>query len=107
VVGLAGRGAPFSLPDALDEVDAFADAGFGRFEIAWESNNYATQSQQAQLKAVAERAREHGLQLDMTLGPGWPWGGAAPPPTTGDLGQQELMYGRVDIEGPAQRNLGA
>lgn len=89
----------FNLEDALEEVDAFAEAGFGRFEIAWEGGNYGTPSQQAQLKAVAERAREHGLQLDMTLGPGWPW---SAPTTTGELGQQELMYGRTDLAGPSR-----
>ena len=88
---------PFDLADALDEVDAFAEAGFGRFEIAWRSDDYGTESQQGNLKAVAERAAEHGLQLDMTLGPGWPW---SAPTTTGELGQQELMYGRTDVEGP-------
>ena len=90
----------FQLEEALEEVEALADAGFGRFEIAWEGGegNYGTPSQQAKLQAVAERADELGLQLDMTLGPGWPW---ATPKTTGKLGQQELMYGRKEASGPS------
>jgi hypothetical protein len=87
----------FSLTDALAEVDAMADAGLGRFEIAWAAGNYGTPSQQDALAAVAERALARGMQLDMTLGAGWPW---ATPTTTGDLGQQELMYGRKDLVGP-------
>ena len=91
----------FQLDEALEEVEAMADAGFGRFEIAWEGGegNYGTPSQQAKLQAVAERAEELGLQLDMTLGPGWPW---ATPRTTGKLGQQELMYGRKEVSGPSK-----
>lgn len=88
----------FSLQDALAEVDAFRDAGFGRFEIAWAPGDYGTPTQQANLKAVAERAAQYGIQVDMTLGPGWPW---ATPATTGALGQQELMYGRDEVQGPA------
>ena len=94
---LVNTTASFSLPDALDEVDAFARAGFGRFEIAWAPGTYGTVAQQQDLAAVARRAAQHGMQVDMTLGPGWPW---ASPRTTGDLGQQELMYGRANVTGP-------
>lgn len=94
---LVNTGPGFSLPDALAEVDAMAAAGFGRFEIAWAPGTYGTPAQQADLAAVANRARTHGMQVDMTLGPGWPW---ATPGTTGDLGQQELMYGRTEVSGP-------
>lgn len=89
----------FSRKDALEEVDSFAKAGFGRFEIAWASAAYGTAEQQADLEAVARRAAKHGMQVDMTLGPGWPW---AAPTTTGELGQQELMYGRIDVTGPSR-----
>lgn len=89
--------ASFSLPEALEEVDEFADAGFGRFEIAWAASTYATEEQREHLKAVAERAHERGLELDMTLGASWPW---HTPTAQGDLGQQELMYGREDLSGP-------
>lgn len=78
-------------------MDAFADAGFGRFEIAWAPGTYGTPEQQADLAEVAKRAKSHGMQVDMTLGPGWPW---SAPTTTDDLGQQELMYGREDVSGP-------
>lgn len=87
----------FSLEDALEEVDAFAAAGFGRFEIAWATKTYATPEQRAILKAVAERAQQRGLQLDMTLGASWPW---SAPTAKGELGHQELMYGRTDVSGP-------
>ncbi len=87
----------FSLDDALKEVDAFAAAGFGRFEIAWAAKTYATADQRDTLKAVAERAAQDGLQLDMTLGASWPWNA---PTAQGDLGHQELMYGRRDVSGP-------
>jgi hypothetical protein len=95
---LAGTpAATVSLPDALKEVDAFHRAGFGRFEIAW-GGDYGTPTQQENLKAVAARAAGYGMQVDMTLGAGWPW---ASPQTTGKLGQQQLMYGRDEITGPA------
>lgn len=89
----------FSLEDALEEVDAFAEAGFGRFEIAWAAETYATPEQREILKAVAQRAEQRGLQLDMTLGAEWPWNA---PTAQGDLGHQELMYGRTDISGPSK-----
>jgi hypothetical protein len=94
-----GGTSTFDLNDALEEVNAFADAGFGRFEIAWAANDYGTPSQQGNLDAVAKRAAARGLQLDMTLGPGWPW---AAPTTTGDLGVQELQYGKQDLTGPSR-----
>lgn len=92
-------GGDFTLADALDEVDAFADAGFGRFEIAWAPGTHGTPEQQADLAEVAKRAKSHDMQVDMTLGPGWPW---SAPTTTGDLGQQELMYGREEVSGPTK-----
>lgn len=88
----------FSLDDALKEVDAFAAAGFGRFEIAWATKTYGTAGQRDKLRAVAERAAADGLQLDMTLGASWPWHA---PTAQGDLGHQELMYGRTDVSGPS------
>ena len=45
---LGGPSYDFNLDDALEEVDAFAAAGFGRFEIAWRGGDYGTESQQAQ-----------------------------------------------------------
>lgn len=87
----------FSLHDALDEVDAFHRAGFGRFEIAW-GGDYGTPTQRSALQAVSERAAKYDMQVDMTLGANWPW---ATPDTTGGLGQQELMYGRTDVTGPS------
>src|SRR5690349_4854268 len=95
--GDAANQTAVDMAAAINEVDAMAKAGFGRFEIAWDSPGYGTQTQRDHLKAVLDEARKDDIGLDMTLGVAWPWG---TPANTGDKATLELMYGRKDLTGP-------
>jgi hypothetical protein len=87
---------PFDRAAGLQELRAMAKAGFGRVEIAW-GHDYGNATQRGDLGAVVDAARGHHMRVDQTLGTIWPW---HTPDTTGELGVQELMYGRRDVSGP-------
>jgi hypothetical protein len=63
------------------ELEAMADAGLGGAEVAFvhplreTSDRFGSPRMLAALRHAAERARELGLRLDVTLGSGWSFGG--------------------------------
>src|SRR5699024_6177288 len=64
------------------ELEAMAAAGLGGAEVALVyplregAPHYLSEEVLGHLRHVAERARELGLRLDVTLGSGWSYGGA-------------------------------
>ena len=69
--------------DEIDrELDAMAAAGLGGAEVAMVyplregAPDYLSKEVLGHLRHAAERARELGLRLDVTLGSGWSYGGA-------------------------------
>lgn len=80
------------------EVDALADAGFGLAEIGFNSDGFGNPAQRDAMAATVAKAKERGLQVDITMGPGWPLTNAAVAAGTG-LSQQELDYGIRDLPG--------
>lgn len=97
--------------EILREIDVLDAAGFGGAEIqpfnpgitnltAEERvavNDYATPSFFARVKAAAEAAAGHGLQIDYTFGSAWPAGGGFA--ITPELALVELTMAGTSIEG--------
>jgi hypothetical protein len=93
-----GRGSAFDLSRALEELSAMRDAGIGKPHIEHWGRDYGNQQQRRNLREVAPFYRENRLQLEQTIGLGFPW---TSPETTAakKLTQQQLVYGRVDVAG--------
>jgi alpha-L-rhamnosidase len=81
-----------------EEVAAFARAGFGGFEIAFSTPTWGNAEQRRALATVLAAARRDGLGVDVTLGEGWPLRTPNTARGTG-LSEQELIYGREDLQG--------
>ncbi len=90
---------PYAAQEFVDEVDAFARAGFGGAEAAFNTAGWATAEQREMLSASLRAARRNRIRLDMTLGASWPVTTPNTRPGTG-LSEQEVMYGRTDLTGP-------
>jgi hypothetical protein len=91
---------PYDMASFPREIKAAADAGFGLLEIGFNADGWGNEPQRAALQRSVAAARERGVRLDITMGPGWPLNNAAVAPSTG-LSQQELDYGRKDVVGPS------
>ncbi len=108
-------GEPYVQQEFLDEIAAFAAAGFSAAEISFTNTiagqavaettgqggvaAWGTSDQRQMLTASLQAAKAHGIHIDQTLGYGWP----VRTPSTGagtPYTQQELMYGRTDLAGP-------
>ncbi|MER7394007.1 glycosyl hydrolase [Streptomyces sp. NPDC000151] len=88
---------PYGKEGFEEEVAAFADAGFGTVEIAFNEEGWATPSQRQTLRTVLQHAERAGIKVDLTLGAAWPV--TTPNTSKNRLSQQELIYGRHDLEG--------
>ncbi|MET8468765.1 glycosyl hydrolase [Streptomyces sp. NPDC006422] len=88
---------PYEPEQFTDEVKAIEEAGFGAVEIAFNAEGWATQDQRDVLAAVLRQARTEGIEVDMTMGAAWPV--TTPNTSKNRLSQQELSYGRLDVEG--------
>lgn len=96
---------PFVPQAFADEVHAMAQAGFGGVEAAFGAalgggTGWGNAEQRAALRATLEQARRDGISVDMTIGAAWPITTPNTKPGSG-LSEQELMYGRLDVQGPA------
>ena len=87
--------------DEIDrELRAMAAAGLGGAEIALvyplrpDSPEYLSREVLAHVRHAAERARELGLRLDVTLGSGWSYGGAHVGP---EHASRRLRWERRDL----------
>lgn len=88
--------APLTNDEALREMQAIADAGFGEVEIAFSTGAWATDDQRTILGNVLDKAAELGIKVSMTMGPAWP----IRTPGTGEgsgYASQELQYGHVHL----------
>ncbi|MCW2819219.1 MAG: Uncharacterized protein JWR42_2006, partial [Marmoricola sp.] len=88
--------APLAAPEALRELRAVADAGFGEVEVAFSPHAWATPGQRVVLRAVLDEATELGLTVSITMGASWP----VNTPNTGEgsgHSARELQHGRVDL----------
>jgi hypothetical protein len=97
------------------EVGRLADAGFGGIEqqtlvfglsdadVAADPRvrTVGTHAQLALVKAFLVAARARDLRASITLGSGWPSGGAF----LSDVRPRELLLTRVDVEGPAELSI--
>ena len=91
---------PYEAQEFREEIRAFAEAGFGGAEVAFNADGWGTAEQRAMLRESLLEAQRAGIKLDMTLGAEWP----VRTPTTGPgsgLAEQELQYGRTDLAGPS------
>jgi hypothetical protein len=101
------------------EIAALAAAGFGGFELqafdaALDPNlpgealerrlSYDTPAFHQRLRAALEAARTHGLEVDLTLGSGWPAAGAHLPAAES---LRALMWNEWSFEGPAEVSIPA
>ncbi|GII56009.1 hypothetical protein Pth03_43980 [Planotetraspora thailandica] len=88
--------APLTNDEALREMDAIAQAGFGEIEIAFSTGAWNTDDQRTILGNVLEKASAMNIKISMTMGPGWP---IKTPSTAAGSGyaSQELQYGRVNV----------
>ncbi|MDF7666028.1 glycosyl hydrolase [Bifidobacterium sp. ESL0745] len=85
------------------QLDAIAKAGFGRVEIAYGDQYWATETQRKNFEAALEEGQKLGIQVDTTLGAGWPL--STPNTSKGtNLDLQELQYGRTDVAAGATFN---
>src|SRR4051794_40318006 len=91
---------PYDDKEAADELDAMARAGFGGAEAAFNTDGWGSPEQRKQLVTSLQTAKANGMRLDMTLGASWPVTTPNTKPGSG-LSEQELMYGRRDLTGPA------
>lgn len=89
---------PLDQSALLEDVEAFARAGFGGFEVAFGARSWANAEQRQALATALAAARKHNLSVDITLGAGWPLRTPNTARGTG-LSEQELIYGREDVQG--------
>jgi hypothetical protein len=92
---------PYDHKEFGAEVDAIAKAGFGGVEAAFNTEGWATKEQRDALFTSLVAARRHGISFDMTMGASWPVTSPAVTGSNGELGEQELQYGRLDLVGPS------
>src|SRR3954453_14228068 len=101
-----GDQVPLVPKELADEVGAFAGAGFGGAEAAvggalgGDTPAWGTPEQRTGLAAALRAAQANGMRLDMTIGAAWPITTPNTKPGSG-LSEQELMYGRRALTGPA------
>jgi alpha-L-rhamnosidase len=90
--------APLNDDEALREIRAVADAGFGEVEIAFSAGAWADQQQRTTLGKVLDEAARLGIKVSMTTGAAWP---LQTPHTGAGSGHasEELQYGRADVAG--------
>jgi hypothetical protein len=89
---------PLDSAEAVREIGAIAEAGFGEVEIAFSASAWASEEQRAVLGQVLDEADRLGVKVSMTMGAAWP---VRTPNTRAGSGfaSQELQYGRVDLAG--------
>ncbi len=82
------------------ELREMAAAGFGGVEVAFVyplgpvTADFGSDRFLADVRFAAERARDHGLRFDLTLGSGWSFGG---PHVSADLAARRLRWDRREI----------
>ena len=89
---------PLDGAEAVREIRAIADAGFGEVEIAFSASAWASEEQRAVVGQVLDEADRLGVKVSMTMGAAWPV--RTPNTRTGSgFASQELQYGRADLAG--------
>ena len=63
---------PLDGAEAVREIGAIADAGFGEVEIAFSASAWASEEQRAVLGQVLDEADRLGVKVSMTMGAAWP-----------------------------------
>src|SRR3954469_14372624 len=63
---------PYDMASFPREINAAADAGFGLLEAGFNADGWGNEPQRAALQKSIAAARERGVRLDITMGPGWP-----------------------------------
>ncbi len=101
-------------PDQLRrEIRLMADAGFGGAEIQpllprprpegaalAAMKHFPEPSYFGNVRTAAIEAGRAGMQIDLTFGSGWPFGGG--PQVTPELAQVEMRHSRLSVTGPAR-----
>jgi len=71
-------------------------------EVQDRVKGFMTPSFYEHVRAALEEAERHGMQLDLTLGSGWPQGG---PHISKELSGHTLLWNEKDLEGPRKIRL--
>ncbi|MEU6917391.1 glycosyl hydrolase [Streptomyces olindensis] len=95
-------------PEAIaPEIRAMAEQGFGAAEIQCmfaftdpRTAGWGSPALTARLQQAVEAGQQHGVRIDITVGPAWP---LVVPGVTPDSREaaQEIVYGRTQVEGGA------